>query len=224
MAVIVRGATCSLGEAVVDKLLSMGVNVVAKEETHLKRNTTLLQYSEAKILQEGEGFSVSFDGSDADIVIGSDIIVHDLIPTRKDKWIPQEFLFWSKGKEYTSPSRYWVSVTDAAYAIANLIKAEKTCTELHLCGRREWSAEDTKAEFDMLWERTSQGKTGKFTAETLFGHEIAGMVPKPIHNEDGQRPDLAPLHETLLQITGEGWRPLIPLRTAIMTLIAGLVE
>ena len=35
MAIVVTGATCSLGEAVVDKLLSMDVDVVAVEELSL---------------------------------------------------------------------------------------------------------------------------------------------------------------------------------------------
>ena len=95
---------------------------------------------------------------------------------------------------------------------------------LHMCGRREWSYDDTKAEFEMLWKRTNQGQTGKFTADTLFGHEIAGMEPKPISTDSYSRPNLDPLHNELLQLTGDGWRPLIPLRTAIMTLIAGILE
>ena len=77
MAIIVRGATCSLGEAVVDKLLSMDIDVVAIEESHRIRNETLLKYSEAKLLSEGEGYSISFDGSVADLVIGENLIVHD---------------------------------------------------------------------------------------------------------------------------------------------------
>ena len=34
MAIVVRGASCSLGEAVVDKLLSVDMDVVAIEESH----------------------------------------------------------------------------------------------------------------------------------------------------------------------------------------------
>ena len=63
MAIIVRGATCSLGEAVVDKLLSMDVDVVATEDSHGIRNETLLKYSQAKLLSNGEGYSISFDGN-----------------------------------------------------------------------------------------------------------------------------------------------------------------
>ena len=160
MAIIVRGATCSLGEAVVDKLLSMDIDVVAIEESHRIRNETLLKYSEAKLLSEGEGYSISFDGSVADLVIGENLIVHDLIPTRNDKWMPDEFKSWSIGKAYKGKPRYWLSVIDAANAIAHLANSGNHYSGLHMCGRREWLCEDTRAEFEMLWERTSQGQSG----------------------------------------------------------------
>jgi len=74
------------------------------------------------------------------------------------------------------------------------------------------------------------GEEGKLTfaergAELpmTFGHEIAGMEAKPIQVEANTRPDLQPLHNALLEITGDGWRPLVPLRTAIMTMIAGII-
>ena len=121
-------------------------------------------------------------------------------------------------------SRYWLSVLDAANAIAHLAKSEIKVNQMHMCGRREWSSIDSRAEFEMLWQRTNQGLRGDFTAETLFGHEIAGMEAKPITEDVHTRPDLDPLHEILLEITGDGWRPLIPFRTALMALIAGLLS
>ena len=57
MAIVVRGATCLIGEAVVDKLLSMDIDVIAVEESHRLRNATLLKFSEVNLLLEGEGFS-----------------------------------------------------------------------------------------------------------------------------------------------------------------------
>ena len=224
MAIVVIGATCSLGEAVVDKLLSMDVDVVAIEESHKTRNESLLKYSNSKLSVQGDGYSVSFDGSPADIIIGGNLLIHDLIPTRNDRWMADEFVSWLTGKDCEERSRYWLSVIDAANAIAHLALSEKNFSDLHMCGRREWSYDDTKAEFEMLWNRTNQGQTGKFTAETLFGHDIAGMEPKPIGSDSYSRPNLDPLHNELLQLTGDGWRPLIPLRTAIMTFIAGILE
>ena len=73
MAIVVKGATCSLGEAVVDKLLSMDINVIAQEESHRLRNQTLLKFSSVKLEEKGEGFTISFDGSPADIEIGNHI-------------------------------------------------------------------------------------------------------------------------------------------------------
>ena len=224
MAIVVKGATCSLGEAVVDKLLSMDIDVVAAEDSHRIRNHTMLEYSQANLSETGTGFSISFDGSSADIEIGKDIIIQDLIPSRNDKWMPAEIQSWLGGKDSGANSRYWLSVIDAANAIAHIAKSESKISQLFMCGRREWLPQDSQAEFEMLWARTNQGLSGKFTAETLFGHEIAGMVAKPIHEKEIQRPNLTPLHELLLELTGDGWRPLIPLRTAMMTMIAGLLE
>ena len=224
MAVLIVGATCSLGESVVDKLLSMDINVIAEEESHRERNLTLLEYSDVSLNTSGSGFSISFDGSDADIVIGKDLIIHDILPTRDDRWLVPEIRNWLAGSIAETKPRFWLSVIDAANAISHIAKAELKLDGIHMCGRREWSAIDSKAEFDMLWQRTNQGITGEFTAETLFGHEIAGMEVKPITHIDAQRPDLDPLHETLLQLTGDGWRPLIPFRTALMTLIAGIMD
>ena len=198
MAIRVIGATCSLGEAVVDKLLSMDIDV------------------------DGDGYSISFDGSEADIVVGKDLLIHDLLPARIDKWLAPEILGWANGDNVDSRSRYWLSVIDAANAIAQILKAEIKLNGIHMCGRREWLPVDSRAEFEMLWQRTNQGISGDFTAETLFGHSIAGMDAKPINEADGERPDLDPLHEILLGLTGDGWRPLIPFRTALMNLIAGL--
>ena len=222
MAIRVIGATCSLGEAVVDKLLSMDIDVIAKEEFHLSRNANLLDYSTAGLLREGSGFSISFDNSDADIVVGKDLLIHDLLPSRADKWLVPELISWAKGEAVVGPPRYWLSVIDAANAIAHILKGEVKLDIVHMCGRREWASEDSKSEFDMLWQRTNQGISGDFTAEVLFGHEIAGMEAKPIAEESNLRPDLDPLHQLLLGLTGDGWRPLIPFRTALMSLIAGL--
>ena len=208
----------------VDKLLSMDIDVIAKEKSHRQRNQTLLEYSDVSLQETGSGFSISFDGSDADIVIGKDLIIYDLLPNRDDRWLSPEIRKWISGNSCEAQSRFWLSVIDAANAISHIAKAELKVEGIHMCGRREWSSKDSRAEFDMLWQRTNQGITGNFTTETLFGHDIAGMEAKPITHVDAKRPDLDPLHDILLQLTGDGWRPLIPLRTALMTLIAGIVD
>ena len=120
MAIKVIGATCSLGEAVIDKLLSLDVDVIAVERSHVVRNHSVLKYTKSKIFTEGDGFSLSFDSTEADIVVGKDIIVNDLIPTRIDKWLAPEIEHWLAGQEYVGRPRFWVSVLDAAHAIAHI--------------------------------------------------------------------------------------------------------
>ncbi len=224
MAIVVKGATCSLGEAVVDKLLSWDIDVVAAEPSHFERNSSLLDYSKSTLLTSGSGFTISFDDSEADIVIGRDIVVHDLLPSRADKWLAPEIAAWASGNNCSAGSRYWLSVVDAAEAIAEIVRSKRTPEKLQMCGRREWLASDTKLEFEMLWNRTIQGSTGNFTPETLFGHSISGMEAKPITHKSSVRPDLEPLHNLLLELGTDGWRPLIPFRTALMNLIAGIFQ
>jgi len=228
MAIVVKGATCSLGEAVVDRLLSKDIDVVATEGSHAKRNSDLLKFSSSRLLTEGNGFSISFDGSEANIIIGTDLIIHDLIPSRVDRWLTDELKKWltslsnDEDIPLVGPSRYWLSILDAADGITQLARTNTKVEKMHMCGRREWEAKDTIAELRMLWERTSQGISGNFTPETLFGHSIAGMEAKPITLQENDRPDLEPLHNQLITIGADGWRPLIPFRTAIMSLLAGI--
>ena len=230
MAIVVKGATCSLGEAVVDRLLSKDHDVVAIEESHAKRNVDLLEFSSSELLTEGNGFSISFDGSEADLIIGTDLIIHDLIPSRADQWLVGELMKWltclSNDEEISvaGPPRYWLSILDAADGIAQLALTNTRVEKMHMCGRREWEAKDTIAELRMLWERTTQGASGNFTPETLFGHSIAGMDAKPITLQGNNRPDLEPLHNQLIALGTDGWRPLIPFRTAIMSLLAGILS
>ena len=229
MAIVVKGATCSLGEAVVDKLLSWDVDVIATEESHLRRNARLLEYSNSQLLGEGEGFSISFDLSEADLVIGKDLIISDLIPSRRDKWLTKDVEIWitdlldEESTAYEGPERYWLCVLDAAEAIANFGRNEITVKDMHMCGRRKWESKDSLAELKMLFTRTIQGISGRFTSDTLFGHSIAGMEAKPIVLQSKMRPDLEPLHNQLIAIGTDGWRPLIPFRTAMMNLLAGIL-
>jgi len=50
------------------------------------------------------------------------------------------------------------------------------------------------------------------------------MEAVKITGDEIARPDLQPLQDLLVDLTGEGWRPLVPFRTALMTLLAGVLE
>ena len=227
MTVQVKGANCSLSESLITRLLSLDISVICDNQPHHQQiNSVLLAHSEAKLLDSGSAFSISFDDSDADIVIGVDLIVSDLIPSRPDdKWSAQPFLSWAQGESSCSDNvNWWLAEADAAAAIARICRANKLCTAIKLCGRRVWKEVDTFSEFSNLWQRTVMGQSGNFTPQALTHKPISGMEAIPVTVELVTRPELDATHNLLNEIDGEGWRPLTPLRTALMTLIAGIIE
>ena len=227
MTVQVKGASCSLSESLITRLLSLGTSVICDNQLHHQQiNSVLLTHCEAKLLDGGSAFSISFDDSDADIVIGVDLIISDLIPSRPDnKWSAQPFLSWAQGESSFSDNvNWWLAEADAASAIARICQANRLCDAIELCGRRAWKENDSFSEFSNLWQRTAMGQSGDFTLQALSHKPISGMDAIPIVTESVTRPKLDAIHNLLNEIDGEGWRPLTPLRTALMTLIAGIIE
>ena len=85
-----------------------------------------------------------------------------------------------------------------------------------------WSLADTKDQLKMLYDRTVAGRTGNFDISHLA---VNSPIPNgPIAIEDMsnnvQRPSLGILHDLLLDTSCNGWRPQVPLRTALMKYIA----
>ena len=68
------------------------------------------------------------------------------------------------------------------------------------------------------------GQSGNFTSQALAHKPISGMNAIPVGDETPSRPKLELIHNLLDDIDGEGFRPLTPLRTAMMKLIAGIVN
>jgi hypothetical protein len=74
------------------------------------------------------------------------------------------------------------------------------------------------SEINLLWHRFTNAITNSHTVESLSG------IPSPAAIQyEGKRlrPDLKPLHEAM-QNAGreEGWRPLTPMRVALMEFLA----
>ena len=117
-------------------------------------------------------------------------------------------------------TRYWVHVRDVVDALCTLILPEgERFSEglLHLCGRRPWEGHDVREEIELLWNRFNDAINHSHTADSLSG------IPSPVRgtgNNDGNRPDLAPLHSALIESGGEGWHPLVAMRTSLMESIA----
>ena len=116
--------------------------------------------------------------------------------------------------------RYWVHVRDVADALCTLIlPKEGRISEglVHLCGRRPWNGTDVREEIEVLWNRFNDAINHSHTTESLRG------VPSPVRGPnitEDDRPDLSPLHSALIESGGEGWHPLVPMRTSLMEVIA----
>jgi hypothetical protein len=114
-----------------------------------------------------------------------------------------------------------VHIRDAADAVSLLALADSDALSqgvIDLAGRRAWSTEAVLHEMEMLWNRYTNALGLTHSVESLSNitspvvHQFSGMI---------ERPDLAPLHETLKSIgIEEGWRPLTAMRVSLMELFA----
>ncbi|MDB9834883.1 hypothetical protein OAC38_02495 [Candidatus Poseidoniaceae archaeon] len=185
----------------------------------------------------GAGSVVATDWVDAHVM------VHDMIPMRRDPdWTPAVFEDWlgafSENKEGPSPvgaDRWWVSEIDVADALVRLLMSDNPLPETcKMSGRRSWSMGQTYEEFHLLYMRTMAGQTGRFGVEELSAAptptiELQTLVvsdrpPMSVEENKLQRPDLSNVHDALHAADGDGWRPLIPVRTSLMHCLAGLLD
>ena len=170
------------------------------------------------------------------------ITVSDMIPAGTSGQVtPSEILAWYDQLESSNPVElangpyWWVSEHDVADGIARMVlHGVELPSKASISGRKEWTAQASFDEFSMLYKRTVAGKSGMFGVE----HLTAAPTPKitveklwvkpvmPLSEEENrkQRPDLAPIHDALVAADGDGWRPLTPIRTAMMYFLAAALE
>ena len=194
------------------------------------------------------GASISEEPLDADLTIGlgtdeeCDIAVlppgsnsenAGLLVTLRDVIIPDGSRDWGNGTlldwieqiklgeipQTNSDSRYWVNVRDVADALTTLALSEDglvSIGQVNMCGRRGWNGADVVDEIRVLWERYNNAINHSHTAESLSG------VPSPVRSivPQVERPELGGLHRALIESGGEGWHPLVTMRTSLMELIA----
>ena len=171
------------------------------------------------------------------------VVVHDMIPHRNDQVsTPKLFTSWlesfQEGEEITpeeSGDRWWVSEIDVADALVRLLLSSHPFpSECKMLGRRSWSTVQTLEEFQLLYKRTSAGRSGAFGIEELTAApapviEVQPLIvtdapPMSLEESMAQRPDLSPVHEALHKADGDGWRPLVPIRTSLMHCLAGMLD
>lgn len=171
--------------------------------------------------------------------IDSVVRVYDLLTQKHDSvWNRSELGHWvSSLQSAQTPMRYdgeaywWISEIDVADALIRIVVSSEAFPDsVKISGRRKWSSEQTFEELSLLFNRTQAGLTGQFGVEHLTSAptpyiEVEKLMitdEKPMSVEENAhiRPDLSDIHDVLVRIDGDGWRPLVPIRTALMHHIA----
>lgn len=122
----------------------------------------------------------------------------------------------------SSKKHWWVSQQDVATGLVRLIdNVALLPAKLDLCGRRGWTESETFQQLELLYNRTMAASSGQFQTNHLEPKPvIEATLAKASEITPSTRPDLSVINEILQQINGEGWRPLIPLRTSLMHYLA----
>ena len=173
--------------------------------------------------------SQDFGSSQPDF-IDTNIVIKDMILESKSSFFQSESLasaYRQIERSETTDSvpsyHWWVAQQDVIDALVCLFSIDcKLPRELNICGRKMWSLADTKDQLKMLYDRTVAGQTGNFDISHLTANSPIpnGLVAIEDMSNDVQRPSLASLHDLLLATSCHGWRPQVPLRTALMKYIA----
>ena len=209
-------------------------------------NGGLRQAVEDRLVRAGASISEEPQGADLKIGLGTDeecdiailppgrfsekaglvISLRDvIIPNCSREWGTGTLLDWveqiklGKPPQTGSDSRYWVNVRDVADALTTLALPKgglASTGQIIMCGRRGWSDEDVVDEIRVLWDRYNNAINYSHTVDSLSG------VPSPVRGIHTQQesPELGGLHKALIESGGEGWHPLVPMRTSLMELIA----
>ena len=122
----------------------------------------------------------------------------------------------------SSKKHWWVSQQDVAMGLVRLIdNVALLPAKLDLCGRRGWTESETFQQLELLYNRTMAASSGQFQTDHLEPKPvIEATLAKASEITPSTRPDLSVINEILQQMNGEGWRPLIPLRTSLMHYLA----
>ena len=159
------------------------------------------------------------------------IYIHDLISFSEVESIANEKLdelfdlCLSNSRDLIEPwdkKHWWVSQQDVAAGLLRLIDYTRPIPQLiHICGRRGWTNQETFEQLELLYNRTIAGSSGQFQTSHLESKPVIHpTVAKVSQITPSTRPDLSIINELLIDVDGEGWRPLTPLRTSLMHYLA----
>lgn len=175
--------------------------------------------------------------------VDAHVDVHDMIPMHGGGgWMPPVLADWFSNlacQEVSLPSaalnHWWVGEIDVADALVRLLLSDHPFpVSSKMAGRRAWLDTQTYEECHMLHRRTVAGQSGAFGVEELTSAPtptielqslmVSDTPPLTIEENRQERPDLCAIHDALHAADGDGWRPLIPVRTALMHCLATLTD
>ena len=240
---------CSIVDNWYDLLISkMSTELEVFSERPILFNPDLVDSNDMLLYFALHGQTVDFDtlaGIDCDVLLLLDgnsridvqvtslniIYIHDLISFSEVESIANEKLdelfdlCTSNSMDFNLPSdekHWWVSQQDVAAGLFRLIDYTRPLPQLiHICGRRGWTNQETFEQLELLYNRTIAGSSGQFQTSHLESKPVIHpTVAKVSQITPSTRPDLSIINELLIDIDGEGWRPLTPLRTSLMHYLA----
>ena len=140
MIVQVRG-TCSLSKSIVERLLYLEAKVSTPLCNSLsKQHISLIKHTQAELMETDGDYVISLDNSLGDLVVGKDLIIHDMISDGfQSMWSSKVFHDWINGNtSLPRGTHWWVGQSDVADAIARLGLHAQKVENMHICGRRGW--------------------------------------------------------------------------------------
>jgi len=219
------------------------------EETAIARGHRVILLGFGPYLNNMEQSSIAVDGSETILItsgfekieidtseIDSHLIINHLLPTAcDDSWCCPVIQNWYNAiinnQTITSDLRlrhWWVSEMDVVDSIVRILVSDQSFpSSANISGRRAWSDDQTVEEMRLLLSRTMAGKSGMFSAQHLTTPPSPTIEVEAIskaNDNEYPRPDLESIHRVLVACDGDGWRPLMPIRSALMVFLAGALQ
>ncbi len=207
------------------------------EATAIAQGHRMILLGLGPYLSDTEQSSIGVDGSETILITpGFEKIDSHMIPTAcDDSWCCPVIENWynaiTNNQTIASDSRprhWWVSEMDIADSIVRILVSDQPFpSNANISGRRAWSDDQTVEEMKLLFSRTMAGKSGTFSAQHLTTPPSPIIEVEAISKVDDNehpRPDLESIHQVLVACDGDGWRPLMPIRSALMMFLAGVMQ
>ena len=231
------------------ELIYSNSQLLNSENTPIEQGHRVVLLGLGPFIGNAEQSSIGVDGSETILItpgfekvevdsseIDSHLIINHMIATAcNDYWCCPILQNWynaiSSEQNIESdprPKHWWVSEMDVVDSIVRILVSDLPFPKkVNISGRRAWSDNQTVEEMRLLFSRTMAGKSGMFSAQHLTTPSSPIIEVEAIskgNENDHPRPNLESIHQILVACDGDGWRPLMPIRSALMVFLAGAIQ